>query len=372
MAYDGIQNNARVDNLGNRKLYTKVVDQVLTSPTVATRMFSGGQPWETGKTMDITMDVVSDGGQFQWITGLEQLNLAATQTTVTTSYAHAAGTQPQVSVMLESMANVGDLGIITLDDYKYRKAAATVLQQIGSSVYGTGAGNQMLGLEAIIDDGTNNATIGGVSRSTYSQLNAYKTTAVSGKLTLALMGTTHDNVRAAGLASERPNIGYTTKANFTLYEQLLSPNVRAGYDEVGYDRVPLKSKWGSRSSVTLRNSAGFNGLSYRDMHIIDDDFAPTGTLYFVNEDYLHWYGRSIVADEYKGTMEHISFGSSSSYEGTGQAAIDEMPSEHHGWFYQKPQPIPNQAGMAARFWVIGQYIGESFRRQGKILSITGV
>lgn len=367
---DGITNNQRVEGTTQRKLYTKVVDQVLVSPSYTTRLLANGQPFE-GKTMDITLDVLADT-QGQWFTGMENLNMTAQTTTVTTSYAHTAFTQPQVSIMLESFANVGSLGIINIDTFKYEKASAQVMQALGSAAYGNGSANQMLGLEAVVDNGTNNGTIGGISRTTYPQLDAYVAAAAGGKLTLSVMATMHDGVRAAGLTNEKPNVAPCTKAIFSLYEQLLAPNVRASYDEVGYDRVQMKSKYGQRSNVALRNSAGFDGLSYRTLHLIDDDFANSGTLYFMNEDYAAWYGRSDIPEEWKDVVEHVDFGSPEAYEGTGADVLSELPSPNHGFFYQKPLVIPDQAGKIARFYVIGQYIADSFRRQGKTTGITTV
>ena len=368
--YDGIQNNARVEGTTIQKLYTKIVDQVLVSPTYTSRLMGGGKPFE-GRTMDITLDVLADT-QGQWFTGLETLNTAAVSTTVTTSYAHTAFTQPVVSVMLESFANVGSLGIINLDTFKYEKAAAQALQSIGSAAYGIGTANQMLGLEAIVDDGTNVATIGGVSRSTYPQLDSYVAAASGGKLTLAFMATLEDNARAAGLSNERPNIMLGKKDIFSWYEQLLSPNVWASYNEVGYDKLRLKKKYAERNTNELRNSAGFSGLSYRMGTLIDDDFGVDGNLYMLNEEYANYYGRSEVPEEYKEVVEHVDFGDFTAYEGTGAMAVEEMPSEYHGWYWMKRQVIPNQAGSIGRFFVIGQYICDSFRRQSKGTDITGV
>ncbi len=361
--YDGIQNSGRVDQLGNPKLYTKVVDQVLLSPTVMTRSMFGAKEFE-GKTQDIDLDVVSDT-QGQWVTGLEELNMSAVSTTVRTSFAHAAFTQPQVSIMLESFANQGSLGVINLDSFKYEKAAAQVVQAIGAAAYGFGTANQILGLEAIVDDGSNNSTIGGISRSTYSQLDAYPVTVTSNKLTLATLDTLHDNIRAAGLTNEKPNIAYTTKAVWSLYGQLLQSYVRQSYREAGYDKLTNSMKWAQRSNPELRASAGFDGLTYRTLTVIDDDFANAGQLYMVNEDYLNWYGRSTVPDEYRDTIEHVSFGDDSTYEGTGALAASEMPSTNHGFFYQPPQQMPTQGGKYARFWTIGNYIADSYRRHGK-------
>src|ERR1035437_1938517 len=161
-ANDGIQNSNRVTGTTTRKLYTKVVDQVLNSPTYYSRLVSQGEPFE-GSTEDVTYDVTSDTtGQF--FIGLETLNSAATNTTATASFGHTAFTQPVVSIMIESFANVGSLGVIPLDTFKYEKGAAQALQALGAAIYGTGNASQPLGLTAIIDDGTNVGTIGGLSR----------------------------------------------------------------------------------------------------------------------------------------------------------------------------------------------------------------
>lgn len=367
--YDGIQNTNRVDGTTQRKLYTKVVDQVLNSPTYYSRLVSQGEPFE-GKTEDITYDVLADT-QGQYFTSLETLNSSAVNTTATGSYAHTAFTQPVVSIMLESFANVGSLGIINLDTFKYEKAAAQALQSLGSAIYGTGNAMQPLGLTAIIDDSTNVGTIGGLSRSTYPVLDSTLTAYASGKLTLATMATQYDSAIASGMAEETPNIGVTTKAIWSLYEQLLTPNVRAHYNEVGYDRIRIRSKYGERNSADLKNAAGFNALSYRDMHIMRDDFSTAQVLWMINEDYICWHGRTEVPEDYREVLEKVDFGTLEAYEGTGAMALD-VPSEFNGWFYQKPLTIPDQAGRIARFYVIGQTIPTSFRRHSKGTGITGV
>jgi hypothetical protein len=132
---DGISNSSRVNDLGLQKIYAKVVDQVLSAPTYFSRIISQGKPFE-GKTEDVVYDITSDT-QGQFFVGLETLNSAAVSTTVTGSYAHTAYTQPQVSIMLESFANAGALGVIKLDDFKFEKAAAQALQALGAAIYTT-------------------------------------------------------------------------------------------------------------------------------------------------------------------------------------------------------------------------------------------
>jgi len=367
--YDGIANNARVDNMGNRKLYTKVVDQVLNFPSLYSRNISQGMPFE-GKSEDVTYDIAADT-QGQFFTSLETLNSSAVNTTVTATFTHTAYTQPVVSIMLESFANVGSLGIINLDTFKYEKAAATALTTLGAAIYASGSANQPLGLTAIIDDGTNVGTIGGLSRSTYPALDSTLTAYAGGKLTLATMGVQYDAALAPGAAEESPNVGFCPSAIFTDYEQLLTPFVRQSYRDVGYDKMRVRDKYAQRNQGELRSAAGFNALSYRDTYIIRDYYATAQKLWFENEKYVVWKGRNEVPDEYAEVLEKVDLGTNEAYEGTGAIAT-EAPSEWNGWFYQKPLTIPDQAGRIARFYCIGQMIPLSFRRHSVGTGITGV
>jgi hypothetical protein len=366
---DGIPNSNRVDGTTQRKLYTKVVDNVLNSATLYSRWVSSGTPFD-GKTVDVTYDVTEDTtGQF--FTGLETLNSSATNTTATGSYAHTAFTQPVVSIMLESFANVGSLGVINLDTFKYEKAGAQAMSALGSAIYGTGTANRPLGLGAIVNDGDQVATIGGLSRTTYTTLVSQETAYTGGALTLLQMGQQYDDAIASGMDSEEPNVAFTTKDIFSLYEQLLAPNVRASYESVGYDRVGVRSRYKEKNNAQLRDAAGFRALSYRGIPFIRDDFATSGNLWFLNENYVGWQGRTEVPKEYKDVLEKVNFGTVEDYEGTGAELLD-MPSEFNGWFYQNPLTIPQQAGRLARFYVIGQNIPRSFRRQSYGTGITTV
>lgn len=190
-------------------------------------------------------------------------------------------------------------------------------------------------------------------------------------MTLDTMGVHYDSAMAPGAAEESPNVGFTTAAIFTDYEQLLTPFVRQSYRDVGYDKMRTRDKFAARNQGELRSAAGFNALSYRDTYIVRDYYATAQMLWFANEKYYTWKGRSEIPEEYKDVLEKVDFGTAEAYEGTGAIALD-APSEWNGWFYQKPLTIPDQAGRIARFYCIGQMIPLSFRRHSKGTGITGV
>lgn len=362
----GINPNSRINPTTERLLRSKVVDNVLSSRTYMARLMGMGKPFN-GKTYDIPIKVV-DSGLGQYFTGLEPLNSSASDTLIELSFAHTAFAQPVVSVMLESFANSGAQQTIDLDVFKLEEAVAEAVQSLGTALYGTGASNQPLGLEAHVDDGSNTATFGGQTRATYTVLNSTVNAAVGGALTLAQLATLHDSAAASGIESEEVNINVTTKTIWSLYEQLLSPQVRAEYSSVGYPQVPIRGNDMIRSASELKGGAGFTALSYRGTPVIKDDAATSGVWYALNERYLEWRGRNVVPSAYSDVLERVTLGERKTIDGVAAS----MPPTDNGWFFQSRQIMPNQAGMIGRFYVIGQVVGSQPRRHAKLTGITTV
>lgn len=363
---DGVNPSNRVEGKTLRKLHAKVVDNILNGTTYMSRLLRQGQRM-SGVVMDFTVKY-QQSSQFEWFTGLSSLNSSAEDNEITLSYAHTAGTQPKVSIMLESFANAGSEGVIPLDAYKYQEAALEALDALAEAAYSTGSGDRPLGLQAIVDDGTNAATIGGQSRTTYSALNGTYTDS-GGTLTLAKLGTLDDAAAAGGDISGVPNINVMDFTRWSLYEQLLDPQVRSNYNSGGFPRTPVGGE-GMVSKAELGGAAGFISLAHRGFPVIKDKKATSGVWYKLNERSFGWYGRSVVPDEYKKLgLTKVNLGDMGAIEGPAQ---EEKPSQFNGFFYQPPMMMPDQAGTIARFYVIGQVCTKNPRLNGQLHSITGV
>lgn len=361
---DGIPVSNRVDNLTERKNAARVVDNVLNSASYAGRIIGMGEAFE-GKTDDHTIKVVNSN-QGQFYSGLENLNTAASDTTITLSYSHTAFTQPVVIPMLEAFANAGSTGTIDLGDFKRNEAEDETIERLGTAIFSTGSGDQPNGLEKIVDDGTNVGTIGGQSRSTYPALNATVTSS-GGTLSLLKLANLYASVAPAGVAKGAPTVNVSDQTVFNLYESLLNPTIRAEYQSIGFDKLPVRGKAIVKPG-SLRGQAGFDALSYRGRPLIADDKAPSGIWYMLNERYLIWKGRHIVPKKFEGKIVPVSLGKAGVIDGV---RVD-MPSKYHGFFFQKEQMLLNQAGMVGRFHVIGQLVTNQPRRQGKLTDIAGV
>lgn len=364
---DGIPVSNRVDTLTERKLHGMVVDNVLNSTTLMARFMGMGRKF-TGKTRDFTIKV-KKGSNGQWITGAENLSMAASDTTVTMSWAHAEFTQEIVIPMGEAFANAGPEGTIDLSLFKVDEAQADAINNVGTAAYSQGVSPLPDGLEILDDDGTNSDNVGGQSRGTYSVLKAQVKAFAT--LSFANLETTEDLTRAAGIDTERPNIHCTTKTIWSYFSQLHEPEVRADWATIGYNMLPIRGNTLVKA-VDLKGGSGFTALTFRGKPVIDDDNALSGDWYMLNERYVFWLGRTMVPPMFKQWVEKVNLGKPRTIEGVAAGSIMDMPSPNNGWFFQKLMISPSQAAAVARYWIFGNMATSQPRRLGKITTIAGI
>lgn len=368
MGYDGIQLSNRVENFSDRDLATKVVDNVLISPTYASRLLGMGKSF-SGKTKDVTV-TVSKSSQFQWLGGgAEDLNSAVENNTITLSYGRTMGIQPKAQIDFEDFANDGDAGVIDLESFKYKEAAANVSQEIGTAVFGVGVGDQPNGLDSFADNGTLKTTIGGQSKTTYSVLKGTYTDS-NGVLTAAKISALDDAVSASGSMEGSPTVRVTTKTVWSLIEELLTPFLSNQYSAGDMPKLPLRGLE-VRKPGEFGAAAGFTTIFYRNVAVIKDDSATSGSLYDLNERTFGWYGNDKVPSRLKDRYEKVDFGKGSNAYST-TTAVNDMPPSPVGWFYRKDESLVTQLGTVAYFAIVGNVCPSEPRRNGQLYDIAGL
>jgi hypothetical protein len=362
MALDGIQHGNRVQHFSTPREAAMIVDAILDSSTLACRFMRMGKPFNSQTILKTIKVEKTEQGQF--FRGLTTLNSAAVDTTIQIEFSHNLYQHAIVDIMDEAFAR--STPDQTIDEYQFRKEEAIeeMIDDLAEAFYGTGAGEKPLGLEAIVDDGTNVSTYGGQSRSTYSQLNA-TSTASGGDLSLSKMGALFDDVADTG-RKEMPTLFATTWDIWTLYESLLNPTVVSNAQNVGYQKLGIQDSSISRPAE-LKGGLGFTVLTYRGIPILRDKACPAQTMYLLNENYLNWYGRTKTPAEYKSFMKKVNLGKTKVIENQ-----PNKPSSSHGFFYQNEMMMPNKAGIIARMYAVGQLLSTQPRRLGKLTGITGV
>lgn len=368
MAYDGIQYSNRVDNFTDRDLFGKVVDNFLSSPTYGSRVLGMGKSF-SGKTKDITVTVSRDN-QFQWLGGgAEALNSAAVNNTISLSYGRTMGVQPKAQIDFEDFANDGDKGVIDLEAFKYREAAAIVSQEVGTALFDAGTGDMPNGLDSFADNGTLKSTIGGQSKTTYTVLKGTYTDS-NGVLTAAKISALDDAISASGSMEGSPTVRVTTKTVWALIEELLTPFLSNQFSSGDMPKLPLRGME-VRKPGEFGAQAGFTTIYYRSVGVLKDDLATAESLYSLNERTFGWYGNTNVPPRLRDRYEKISFnrGKDAYMTTTG---VNDMPPSPAGWFYRKDESMVTQLATVGYVAVVGNVCVMEPRRNGQLYDITGL
>lgn len=335
----------RVITTTQEKLVPKVVDTVLNENVLATRVLSAAKPFQGRKQeYPIKFQKGQSGSSFS---GLDQFSTNTSDVRRKLSYDPKFYELNVTLPFTEISANKTEQGIIDIVSQELQSRAQDMADEIGDLFYGDGTGNSskdFLGLEALVDDGTNASTIGGLSRSTYSTLNS-TVTASGGTLTFAKMDTLHD---AISDGSQEPTAILTTKTIKSLYGQLLRPQER------------IMKSVGMGKSMGFDVGTGFKGYDYRGIPLMSDRKCTSGVMYMLNEDFIEW--RTTPA--FPGSTP-VNF--KSTIEGNDYSSVKGLGFTWSG--FMKPT---NAAAWIGHIYLGGELMINNPKRSGKLTGITSI
>ncbi len=337
------------------------IDGVLNSNVFTSRLFMRDNKSWTGRQLHIPLQHAkpTTGGSFS---GLGDFSTSLQDTRVRQTFSHAQFYQNVSLAGGEVALNRSDAEVLDLMKITMQEAQNAMLDSIGDQLYGTGSGDDFLGLGAIVDDGTNTSTYGGLTRTSYTMLDSTLQAASGGALSFDLMATVMRGASAAGSGRQRPSIVVTGEAEWDLLESLFTPTISANYGALSPGYITTYSKPGVafKSMDSLKGHEGFETLTWRGIPIVADEKQDSGVMHFLNEEYLHWY--------------QLSSPDLNSYK-VKNAGVDGVYSEYDRTYpiqwtgLQKPD---NQFGQVGQFIMLGNLLSGSTRRHGKATGITTV
>lgn len=271
--------NAAVTTTTREKILKNVYDQVTTgTPGLMTFLQRQDKlkAWNSGTSYQfpIKYQDTTNGGNM----GIaDRLDTDRQNVRVKTDFNLKAAYKPVVVAIAETTANMGDEQIVDLLDTEFDSQAQSLMNVMAQNLYtGNGTGNDWDSLTNAAADSTLFATYGSLSRTTYSAWSGYYL-ASAGALTLAKLATADD---AVTIGTDAPDLAFTTKAIWSTYESLLTPNVRANFSTSGY---PKMNAWGGVPNTPGQGGAqGFVYLTFRGTAIAKDEQVPSGKFFFVN------------------------------------------------------------------------------------------
>ncbi len=349
----------RVTTITEESYVPSVIDGVLNSNVFLARLFMRVQKTWSGRQMQVPLQFAkpATGGSFS---GVGDFDTSLQNTRVRQTFSHAQFYQNISISGGEASLNKTDGEVLDLMKVTMEEGQNSMLDSIGSQIYGVGTGDDFLGLGAIVDDGTNTSTYGSLTRTTYPQLNSTLTN--NSTMSFTNMATSMRGASAAGTGRQRPSIIVTTETGFDQLESLYTPTIQSTYQGLSSVQITAYSKPGVayKDQDSLKGQYGFEALYWRGVPIVADEKAPSGYMYFLNEEYINWYNLNGVGlTQYK----------------VNNANVDSVYSDLQATYpiqwsgFDKPF---NQYAQIGQFLMLGNIVSGSTRRHALQYNITTV
>lgn len=333
----------------------QVADTVLRTNRFATMMLAKPKKFRAA-TQDFPIKY-QKGTAVQSFSGFDTLPNSFTDTRVLLKYNPKFVTANVALAVTDIAANATDRQVLSLIEVEMISRAQDLADTIGTLFYADGTGNSSkdpLGLAAIVDNGNSVATIGGLSRSTYTTLQS-TVTASSGTLTLYKLRTLYN---AIGDAGAWPTISITDFTTWGLFEQLLQPTERIAKDVV--------------IAQNYKGYTGFNmkadGLAFAGLVVVPDRKCTSGYFYQLNEEFVKFWALDVISNAGANSMvgKPVKVGGKL-FVGNQYDAAENLGFFWSGWIKAATQLAYNS------FIVLGgNLLTDNPRRHGVLTGITSI
>lgn len=276
----GIAPNNFVTTTTRQKFFPKVVDNVFTGNLLFSKLRAKARPWTGGTQLRIPT-TVSQRVNVGSFAGFDVFNTNQEDVrqmfTVNPSEYHGDLAFSGIQLAL----NKGPEAFVNLMAEEFSDIARVLAETMGADLYldGTANANKAIaGLNYHIDDATDVTSYQGLSRSTYSNLNATRT-AQSGALSFTNLATDYD---AAQRGSDSPDMIVTTPAVFSIMERLVSPTLYVNYNGPS-SMVPAGVGQGTGLNM------GITTFAYRGVPVYSDEQCTANNIWTINTKHLYLY-----------------------------------------------------------------------------------
>lgn len=287
------------------------------------------------------------GTQIQSFIGFQTLPIDFTDTRVLLKYNPTFIAANVALAATDIAANNVAQKVMDLTQVEMDSRAQDLANAMGAYLYGSGGGTNPNGLSNLVNNATGASTVGGLSRSTYTTLSS--TVTASTTLSLSAMRTLYNAIADASVV---PSRAYTDYPTWALYEQLLQPQSRI-YKEVNI-------------APNYKGYEGFQGLMFSGMEIVPDRQNPTsGTMYFLNENYIDWYALDTSMEQFEGARKVDV--ASKLFVGNSYSEVDSL-----GFYWTGFIKATNMFAFNSFIVLGGNLITDNPRRHGALTGITQV
>lgn len=341
--------SAEVDVLTMEDIIPNVVDTVLRSNTLTTRLLTKDQKKFRAATQDFPVKYQKGTATTSFI-GFQTLPTSLTTTRTLMKYNPAFNESNVALATTDVAANNTLRKVLDLTEVEMISRAQDLADSIGTQLYASQSlTTDFLGLGNIVSA---TGTIGGLSRATYSTLQSTVTAASGGTLSLFKMRTLFNAIADGEV---QPNEAYTDYNTWALYESLLQPQ----------ERIAKEAQINPASN--FKGYTGYRALMFAGLPVSPDRKCPSGNLYMLNMDFLNFFTLDMLGGLDKGgySGEKAKVGSKL-FTGSQYNA-----DENFGFFWTGFIHATNALAWNSFIVVAGNLVSANPRRQGVLTGIVG-
>lgn len=341
--------SAEVDVLTMEDIIPNVVDTVLRSNALTTRLMTKDTKKFRAATQDFPIKYQKGTATTSFI-GFQTLPTSLTTTRTLLKYNPAFNEANVALAATDVAANNTLRKVLDLTEVEMISRAQDLADSIGSQFYGSQSlTTDFLGLGNIVSA---TGSIGGASRATYSTLQS-TVTASGGTLSLFKMRTLFNAIADGEV---QPTEGFTDYGTWANYEQLLQPQER------------IAKEANINPSPNFKGYTGYRSLMFAGLPITPDRKCTTGSLFFLNMDFLNFYTLDMMGGLSKGGYSGEKAKVGSKLFSGSQYSADE----NFGFFWTGFIHATNALAWNSFVVVAGNLISANPRRQGVLTGITGI
>mgnify|MGYP001584060036 CR=1 FL=1 len=318
-----VTDNDRLTAITIDLIIPKVIDQIKVKMPLLNLLFGNMEKKSGGKQLHVPVRYAFSD-QVGSYAGLEvaTFGLVDTRTRAVFEWKQYRGRMAISNI--EQAKNAGEGKVVDLLAEDTKELQESMEDDLGDMFYADGTGNSskdFSGVSALIDDGTNIDTVGGIVRTSYTWWQSYYL-ASAGDQSLSMWATAYDALAPYGTV----DFSFTTRALWTGYEALLQPQARYNFAQNGYPKA----------------DGGFPSIQFRGLDIVADDKCQSGRIWL-------------------GDKSHL---------GIKWLPHPDYPTGKHGWATGPLEKVPGQDGKVREVYLYGEAVTDKPRALGQIRGVT--
>lgn len=253
----------QISSITEKKFIPKLYDNIFDSnPLLMRAKKSWYEKLDGGEKIIVPLNYAQTTAS-DWYVGSETLSTTDNQNITAAEYTWKQ-LYANVSILrIEELKNSGDAQILSLVKSKIKIAEKTMADKLGTGLYSNGSDSaEIVGLRDIV---AIDQTVGGISQTDFSFWQG-KVDSTTTTLSLAAMQTQWN---AATVDNDSPSVLVSGRSIYNSYYNLLQPQQRFMDSESA--------------------KGGFQSLMFNGAPFLADSHAPSGSLFMLNEAYLHLF-----------------------------------------------------------------------------------